>query len=227
MSELVLPTINSTNKALLLFTGGLDSVYDMSAHLANELLERDGTLENVISLYLPLQHLAANLSTNDDYQVYLEEVAQFDFGDNIVLKEKSDLTFDNGDNLISDCGRIDFYSGLISLLEEKGLGSYNTSSLIICYNKRIFEYNELIKSVVDDSAVEGEYKTELLANPEKYSAILNEYPDGRNFESDNNVANMYPYLKLLDLDNYLENDFIYFPFKDLSKSDIKTLIGTS
>ena len=227
MSELVLPTINSTNKALLLFTGGLDSVYDMSAHLANAIIERDGSLENVISLYLPLQHLVAGLSTDDDYQVYLEEVSKFHFSKNIMLKDKSLLTFENGDNLIDDSGRIDFHTGLIALLKEKGLGSYAKTPLIICYNKRIFEHQKLLSNVVDNPEVESEYQTEILNNPNKYPAILNESPDAKNFESDNTVANMYPYLKLFDLEKYSKRTYLSFPYKNMNKAEIKTLIGTS
>jgi hypothetical protein len=225
--ELNLPITDSDNKTILLFSGGRSSAY-----IAEKLKEKNGSLKNVIALYLPVtnifrhryaknEHIRANIETlmQEEYAAFAAATKMFSFGQVVELATYNDCTFANGDNLIGDSGRLPFYGSLIRLLQEKGVPLTDAASAVIGFNKRIFEHQDLLNNVSHN------FGQHIRDNKSKYTAILEKDPELTNYGNDNFVLGTYPPFTLFDVDELLQNDKLYFPFKDMTKSEIQTLVG--
>ena len=225
--ELNLPVTDPNNKTVLLFSGG-----NASSYLAEKLKEKNGSLTDVIALYLPVTNIFRHRYAKNDYiKASIEEAAQkeyeeftaavknFKFGQVVELATYDDCTFANGDNLIGDSGRLPFYGSLIRLLQEKGVPLTDAASAVIGFNKRIFEHQDLLNNVSHN------FGQHIRDNKSKYAAILEKDPELTNYGNDNFVLGTYPPFTLFDVDELLQNDKLYFPFKDMTKSEIQTLIG--
>lgn len=224
-----LPETGPDSKAILLFSGGAASKY-----LADQLAEKNGGLENVIALYFPVTNIFRHRYAKNDiikqkletemqgeYDLFVQATNALSFGEIITIKTYDDCTFVNGDNLIGDSGRLPFYESLIQLLQEKGYPLTDTSSAIVGMNKRIFEHQYLLNHVTHNFGVY------IKSNADQFKAIFEDDPELINYGNDNFVIGTYPPFQLFDVEDLDKNDKLYFPFKDMTKSEIRTLIGTA
>jgi hypothetical protein len=224
-----LPETGPDSKAILLFSGGVASKY-----LADQLAEKNSGLENVIALYFPATNIfryhyaknniiKQNLETEmqGEYDLFVQATNALAFGEIITIKTYEDCTFANGDNLIGDSGRLSFYKSLIQLLQEKGYPLADAASAVAGMNKRIFEHQYLLNNITHNFGVH------IKANREQFKAILEDDPELINYGNDHFVIGTYPPFQLFDVEDLDKNDKLYFPFKDMTKSEIRTLIGTA
>lgn len=224
-----LPETGPESKAILLFSGGASSKY-----LAQQLSEKNGGLHNVIAMYFPVTNIfRLRYATSEfvkkkllaemesEYNLFVKATNEFDFGGIIEIKTYEDCDFKNKDNLIGDSGRLSFYESLIDLVQEKGYDISDATSAIVGMNKRIFEHQYLLNNVTHNF---GSY---IRSNPEKFKAILEDDPELKNYGLDSFVVGTYPPFQLFDVEDLDKNDKLYFPFKDMTKLEIRTLVQTS
>ena len=73
--ELNLPVTDPNNKTVLLFSGG-----NASSYLAEKLKEKNGSLTDVIALYLPVTNIFRHRYAKNDYiKASIEEAAQKEY----------------------------------------------------------------------------------------------------------------------------------------------------
>lgn len=225
--ELNLPSTDPSNKTVLLFSGGRASSY-----LADKLKEKNGSLDDVIAVYIPVTNIfrhryakndyvkaTVEKSMEEEYAAFKEALKTYSFGNVVEIKSYEDCNFENGDNLIGDNGRLPFYNSLISLLQEKGIPLDDAASAVVGLNKRIFEHQSLLNNVTHN------FGADIRSNPEKYPAILEKDPELINYGKDSFVLGTYPPYQLFDVSDLEKNDKLYFPFKEMTANQVQTLIG--
>jgi len=154
---ITLPEVNSDSKTILVYTKPI-----CSAFVLLQMKKVYGNLDNVIMMYYPFvemfQHYLGLKEPSSDfaevysdhYTPFVELCQEFGISDKIMFRDLDDVTFQNGDNLVKDCHRLDLYIDTINLAKEKNINFiYDVSSIVIPRSKDIDKPNNLSKENIE------------------------------------------------------------------------------
>lgn len=142
MATITLPKTSPDSKTVLFFSGGRSSKF-----LADKLKELNGSVENVIAVFLPLTAIStikystnsievnkAKLQLQEEYTKFKLAAADYDFHKVIEFLTYEDFDFENKDNLIGDRGRLGNIYWLLNLILEKNKELTNIETMVIGIN---------------------------------------------------------------------------------------------
>lgn len=132
---IILPEVSENSKTILVYnkpTTFLPLIWEMKRQY--------GSLDNVIIMYFPfvelIEQYGAGVSHNDelvtDYQFFTSICGHLQIPDSqkLIFKRISDFDFENGDNLILNYSRLDFYVDFVRLGIEQGYDLTQVGSVI-------------------------------------------------------------------------------------------------
>ena len=223
---MVLPSVSSTNKSLLFFSGGVDSTL-----IALRMKEEYGNLDNVIAVFFPI-HAVYEIykgtkkalyekRIKNQHSIFTEMCDLVGLDNRIEFLSYDDFTLKNGDNLIHDQHRCNSVYSSLQLLLEHGVDLNDKASIVVGINKRIFEGLELLDYLNENNITDSEeIKNVIESNPEKYRGIIERGDDLYTNYSWVEKQNSY---SILPFNEMIENKKIFLPLQDYTKADVYKL----
>jgi hypothetical protein len=143
---IILPEVSENSKTILVWqkpTNTLPLIWEMKRQY--------GSLDNVIIMYFPfidlIEQFGATIDHSEelvlDYQFFNSVCAHLQISDSqkLIFKNLSDFDFENGDNLILNYSRLDFYVDFIRLGIEQGYDLTQVGSVIDPVDLNCLEVN--------------------------------------------------------------------------------------